>query len=38
MTQHENFARLVSASAERVRYKAGDVILKRVTMVTACSS
>jgi CRP/FNR family transcriptional regulator, cyclic AMP receptor protein len=28
MTQHENFARLVSASAERVRYKAGDVILK----------
>ena len=28
MTQHENFARLVPASAERVRYQAGDVILK----------
>ena len=28
MTQHKNFARLVPASAERVRYKAGDVILK----------
>jgi CRP/FNR family cyclic AMP-dependent transcriptional regulator len=28
MTERENFAGLVSASAERVRYKAGDVILK----------
>ena len=28
MTQQKNFARLVPASAERVRYKAGDVNLK----------
>jgi CRP/FNR family transcriptional regulator, cyclic AMP receptor protein len=28
MTEGENFAGLVSASAERVRYKAGDVIIK----------
>jgi Cyclic nucleotide-binding domain len=28
MTEGENFAGLVSGSAERVRYKAGDVIIK----------
>jgi hypothetical protein len=28
MTEGENFAGLVSASAERLRYKAGDVIIK----------